>query len=62
MNNGAGCTFSSSIAANIVTSSVTDAVADAKAFVLAGIENGVIINENFEVGNVWQAARRLRNN
>ncbi|QEA59701.1 bifunctional hydroxymethylpyrimidine kinase/phosphomethylpyrimidine kinase [Leuconostoc koreense] len=62
MNNGAGCTFSSSIAANIVTSSVTDAVADAKAFVLAGIENGVILNENFEVGNVWQAARRLHNN
>lgn len=58
-NNGAGCTFSASIAANLVENDMRDTVQDAKEFVLAAIKNGVVLNDKFNVGNVWQAARRL---
>jgi pyridoxine kinase len=59
-NNGAGCTFASGIAANLANGlTAKAAVADAKDFVRAGIANGVALNADFNVGNVWQAARRL---
>lgn len=58
-NNGAGCTFSASIAANMTGNDMRETIQDAKAFVLAGIKNGVALNDEFNVGNVWQAARRL---
>ncbi|GMA69159.1 hydroxymethylpyrimidine/phosphomethylpyrimidine kinase [Leuconostoc litchii] len=62
MNNGSGCTFSSGIAANIARTTIENAILDSESFVRSGIENGVLLNKNFEVGNVWQAARRLRKN
>ncbi|ADG39745.1 bifunctional hydroxymethylpyrimidine kinase/phosphomethylpyrimidine kinase [Leuconostoc kimchii] len=58
-HNGAGCTLSASIAANLGRSSnIIAAVEDAKEFVWQGIKNGVTINKKFAVGNVWQGARR----
>jgi pyridoxine kinase len=60
-NNGAGCTFSSSIASNLVLGlSMDEAVRDAKEFVYAGIQNGIPLTEN--IGNVWQGARRFEKN
>ena len=60
-NNGAGCTFASAIASQLATGKTpVDAVKDAKDFVYWGIKNGVALNDDFSVGNVWQAARRLR--
>ncbi|KAA8325269.1 bifunctional hydroxymethylpyrimidine kinase/phosphomethylpyrimidine kinase [Leuconostoc carnosum] len=58
-NNGAGCTFAASIAANLGQAQVIEeAVADAKDFVWHGIKHGIILNKAFHVGNVWQGARR----
>lgn len=57
--NGAGCTLAASLAANLgCDSDIVSAVNDAKDFVWQGIKNGVTINQNFAVGNVWQGARR----
>ncbi len=57
-NNGAGCTFASAIASNLVLQQdMMSAVLDAKAFVHIGIEHGVTLSADF--GNVWQAARRF---
>lgn len=58
-NNGAGCTLSAAIASNLgQTKSLTDAAKAAQAFVHAGIEHGVLLNQSFEIGNVWQGAQR----
>lgn len=58
-HNGAGCTLSASLAANLGQSSdVLTAARDAKDFVWQGIAHGVALNQNFDVGNVWQGARR----
>lgn len=58
-NNGAGCTFSSAIASQLGQSvAPLAAIADAKSFVHDGILQGIKLNDAFEVGNVWQAARR----
>jgi len=60
-NNGAGCTFASAIASQLVQGiPVMAAVTDAKDFVYQAIKNGVILNKQFNVGNVWQAARRIK--
>lgn len=51
--NGAGCTFASAIAANLVNGmSVVDAVESAKAFVYGAIWHGIPFLP--ELGNVWQ--------
>ena len=58
-HNGAGCTLSASLAANLGESpDVTRAFSDAKDFVWQGIKNGVTLNSQFSDGNVWQGARR----
>ncbi|WP_072152674.1 hydroxymethylpyrimidine/phosphomethylpyrimidine kinase [Weissella viridescens] len=58
-NNGAGCTLSAAIASNLgQAKSLTDAAKAAQAFVHAGIEHGVLLNQSFEIGNVWQGAQR----
>ncbi len=58
-HNGAGCTLSASLAANLGHSfNVAHALKDAKDFVWQGIQNGVILNSKFSDGNVWQGARR----
>lgn len=58
-NNGAGCTFSAAIASQISQDvPVITAIDDAKDFVHDGILHGVRLNDDFKVGNVWQAARR----
>ncbi|CAM3122415.1 bifunctional hydroxymethylpyrimidine kinase/phosphomethylpyrimidine kinase [Leuconostoc rapi] len=58
-HNGAGCTLSAAIAANLGRSLDTiTAVNDAKKFVWQGIKSGVTINKKFAFGNVWQGARR----
>lgn len=50
--NGAGCTFASSIAANLVQGKpLIEAIAKSKAFVYHAIENGVYLNA--AEGNVW---------
>lgn len=59
-NNGAGCTFASAITANLgIESSIVDSISDSKEFVFAGIQNGIALNDDNHLGNVWQAARRL---
>ncbi len=58
-NNGAGCTLSAAIASNLgQAKSLTDATKAAQAFVHAGIEHGILLNQSFESGNVWQGAQR----
>lgn len=58
-NNGAGCTLSAAIASNLgQAKSLTDATKAAQAFVHAGIEHGILLNQSFEIGNVWQGAQR----
>lgn len=58
-NNGAGCTLSAAIASNLgQAKSLTDAAKAAQAFVHAGIEHGILLNQSFEIGNVWQGAQR----
>lgn len=58
-HNGAGCTLSASLAANLgQTADVLAAAQDAKEFVWYGIKYGVDLNHTFDVGNVWQGARR----
>lgn len=58
-NNGAGCTFSSAIASQLAQGETPfNAINDAKDFVHEGILQGIKLNDAFEVGNVWQAARR----
>lgn len=58
-NNGAGCTLSAAIASNLgQAKSLTDTVKAAQAFVHAGIEHGILLNQSFEIGNVWQGAQR----
>ncbi|KAA8434149.1 bifunctional hydroxymethylpyrimidine kinase/phosphomethylpyrimidine kinase [Weissella paramesenteroides] len=60
-NNGAGCTFSSAIASQLAQGETPlNAISDAKNFVHEGILQGVRLNDAFEVGNVWQAARRYK--
>ena len=60
-NNGAGCTFAAAIASQLVwEKSILVAVTDAKEFVYQAIKNGVLLNAQFKVGNVWQAARRIK--
>lgn len=60
-HNGAGCTLSSSVAANLGNKlDVLAAAQDAKDFVWHGIKQGVDLNEQFAVGNVWQGARRAK--
>jgi pyridoxine kinase len=59
LNNGAGCTFASAIASGITKGvDVLTAVKDAKAFVYAGIQQGVPVLP--DLGDVWQGARRIR--
>ncbi|MGR3741678.1 bifunctional hydroxymethylpyrimidine kinase/phosphomethylpyrimidine kinase [Companilactobacillus sp. DQM5] len=58
--NGAGCTFSSVLTAEIAkNNSIEKSVTFAKEFVFNGIKYGVSINDNF--GNVWQGGYRYRN-
>lgn len=58
-HNGAGCTLSASLAANLgQRADVLAAAQDAKEFVWYGINYGVDLNHTFDVGNVWQGARR----
>ena len=58
-HNGAGCTLSASLAANLGRSvEILAAAQDAKEFVWYGIKYGVDLNQTFDVGNVWQGARR----
>ncbi|WP_419153658.1 hydroxymethylpyrimidine/phosphomethylpyrimidine kinase [Weissella viridescens] len=58
-NNGAGCTLSAAIASNLgQAKSLTDAAKAAQDFVHAGIEHGILLNQSFEIGNVWQGAQR----
>jgi len=58
-HNGAGCTLSASLAANLGHSfDIVHAFKDAKDFVWQGIQNGVTLNSEFSDGNVWQGARR----
>lgn len=60
-NNGAGCTFSAAIASQIAQNvPVLMAIDDAKDFVHHGILHGINLNDDFKVGNVWQAARRRK--
>jgi len=50
--NGAGCTFASAIAANLVSGkSLIPAISESKEFVYQGIENGVLLKNGD--GNVW---------
>lgn len=59
--NGAGCSFASSIAANLaVGESLPTAVAAAKAFVYESIQQGVFVKENF--GSVWHQGEKVRRN
>lgn len=58
-HNGAGCTLSAGLAANLGYSlDMIHALKDAKDFVWQGIQNGVTLNSKFSDGNVWQGARR----
>ena len=58
-NNGSGCTFSSAIASNLANGlSMIEAIKDAKDFVYQGIKYGLPIDDS--LGNVWQAARRMK--
>jgi pyridoxine kinase len=55
-NNGAGCTFASAIASNVINGSTLEfAVKDAKDFVYKGIEHGITLSD--DIGNVFQGAR-----
>jgi len=59
-NNGAGCTYAAAITAGLGNhQSVQSSVEDAKDFVYSSISNGIRLDETSELGNVWQAARRL---
>jgi len=59
-NNGAGCTFSAAITANLAQPiSVPASIADAKDFVFNGIQHGVALKRGDVLGNVWQSARRI---
>lgn len=57
-NNGAGCTFSAAVLANLVHGQdLSTSVERAKEFVHAAIEHNVQVNDEF--GNVWPGAERL---
>ncbi|KAF1303747.1 hydroxymethylpyrimidine/phosphomethylpyrimidine kinase [Candidatus Enterococcus willemsii] len=57
--NGAGCSFASSIAANLALGeSLPTSVAAAKAFVYESIQQGVLVKENF--GSVWHQGEKVR--
>ncbi|MBM7617059.1 pyridoxine kinase [Weissella uvarum] len=61
-NNGAGCTLSSAVASGLGDNqAINVAVKDAQTFVHDAIADGVPLNHDFKVGNVWQGARRMKN-
>ena len=60
LNNGAGCTFSASLATCYIKSSgkIVESTKQAKKFVWQGIKHGVTIGKGYNVGNVWQGSSR----
>ncbi|WEV55111.1 hydroxymethylpyrimidine/phosphomethylpyrimidine kinase [Leuconostocaceae bacterium ESL0723] len=57
--NGAGCTFSAAITANLAAGySVEESLTDAKDFVNAAIWAGFPLGDNLPGGDVWPAGRR----